>query len=84
MVQAVVVAAERSSGSLARDEDKDPADGDEAVLEEGHGQDGELGTVVQRQHSQQPPSPRWTTGITLEGEGGSQLDNSNTLNHYMT
>lgn len=67
MVQAVVVAAERSSGSLARDEDQDPADGNEAVLEGGHGQDGELGTVVQRQHSQQPPSPRWTTGITLEG-----------------
>lgn len=65
MVLAVVVAAERSSGSLARDEDQDPADGNEAVLEGGHGQDGELGTVVKRQHCQQPPSPRWTTGITL-------------------
>ena len=58
--------ARRSSWPLACDEDEDPADGDEAVLEGGHGQNGELGPVLQREDGKQPPAPGRTTGTGLQ------------------
>ena len=56
--------------AFACDEDEDPADGDEAVLQRGHGQDGELRPVLQGKHRQQPPAPGRPTGIGLGREGG--------------
>ena len=57
----------KSSRPLPRDKDEDPADGDEAVFQGGHGQDGELGTVFQRQNRQKPPTPGRTTCTALRG-----------------
>lgn len=59
-------AAGQSPRPLARDEDEDPADGDETVFEGGHGQDGELGSILQRKDSEQPPAPGWTAGTGLQ------------------
>lgn len=59
-------AAGQSPRPLARDEYENPADGDEAVLEGGHGQDGELGSILQRKDSEQPPVPGRTTGTALQ------------------
>lgn len=53
---------------LASDEDEDPSDGYEAVLEGGHGQDGELGSVLQWKDGEQPPAPGGAIGYGLEGE----------------
>lgn len=53
---------------LAGDEDEDPSDGDEAVLEGVHGQDGELGSVLQRKDGEEPPAPGRAFGNRLEGE----------------
>lgn len=55
----------RSPRPLASDEDEDPADGDEAVLEGVHGQDGELGSVLQGKDGEQPPAPGGTIGYGL-------------------
>lgn len=50
---------------LAGDKDEHPADGDEAVFERGHGEDGELGPILQRKNSQEPPAPGGTAGTGL-------------------
>lgn len=58
-------AAPPSPWPLASDKDEDSSDGNEAILEGGHGQDCELGTVFQGKNSEQPPGPGWTTGTGL-------------------
>ena len=40
------VSSEWSPRPFACDKDEHPADGDEAVLEWGHGEDGELGPIL--------------------------------------
>lgn len=64
--RAVSGAAGQSPQPLARNEDENSADGNEAVLEGGHRQDGELGPILQRKYSKQPPAPRRTTGTGLQ------------------
>jgi len=59
-------AAGVSPRPLASHEDEDPSYGDEAVLEGGHGQDGELGSILQWKDSEQPPTPSWTAGTSLQ------------------
>lgn len=56
----------RSSRTLPGDEDEHSADGDESVFQGGHGEDGELSFILERQHSQQPPTPRRPTGVPLK------------------
>lgn len=74
-------ARRRSPRPPPADEDEDPADGDEAVLEGGHGQDGELGSVLQREDGEQPPAPGRTTGTGLQGGWGGGGDQVNTQAH---
>lgn len=63
-----MVVAGASPRPLARDEDENSADGDQPVLEGVHGQDGELGSILQRKDSKQPPAPGRTAGTGLWGE----------------
>lgn len=51
---------------FACDKDEHSADGDEAVFEWGHGEDGELGTILQRKNSKKPPAPGRTAGTDLQ------------------
>lgn len=51
---------------FACDKDEHPADGDEAVFERGHGQDGELGTILQGKNSKKPPAPGGAAGTGLQ------------------
>ena len=51
-----------SPGLLPRDEYKDPANGNQPVLEGGHGEDGELGPALQGENRQEPPVPGGATG----------------------
>lgn len=58
--------AGQSPRPLACNEDENSADGNEAVLEGGHGQDGELSSILQWKDSKQPPTPGGTTGTGLQ------------------
>lgn len=62
---------------LAGDEDENSADGDEPVLEGGHGEDGELGSVLQRKDGEEPPAPGWTAGTGLSGGKGRRTVSEN-------
>lgn len=69
-VQFVFETAGKSPRPLARYKDEDPSDRNEAVLEGGHGQDSELGTVLQGKDSEEPPGPGRTAGTALQGTKG--------------
>lgn len=55
----------RSPRPFSGDEDENSADGDKAVLEGGHGEDGELSSVFQWKYGEEPPAPGWTAGTGL-------------------
>lgn len=49
----------------ARHEGQDAADAAQALPQRLHGQEGQLGSVLQGQHSQDPPAPGWPVGVGL-------------------
>lgn len=63
-----------SPGPLPCDEDENSADGDQPILEGGHGQDGELGPALQGKNRQEPPVPGRPAGQSLQKQRSTPLE----------